>query len=471
MALSFDLRRAVHEVLALDARPMARTRDLLGYLMDLLYYGEFRIVEQAGALSGEDQTNLVGMRGPPHEEGGLLLCSSLETPGPFERSLWTETEEDPFNPTERDGLLFALGAAGGKVDLVCKILAVANIEREALRLPVYIAGFLGDDTRVSGAMQLLDSGICRPSWALVGEPTNLEVVTAHRGLLVLQADVEASTPAPAARTGRTYRIEALGESAHSATPHLGRNAIDLAFRSIRRMRRSGGRFSVHRMRGGEAHGRVPSRCELLVHVPDDDFVPSGPHLVIEGIDTPDVLGPSLDNALGIWDRFMAQLHELFRWTTPDAPEFLPATPLYNLGRVETDPSGVLRLWLDYRTLPGERTEAVLRDVEGLARRIGDGGGSIRLEVERNLLPMSGGRDGELVRSARDALREVGVPPVVGSYPGYAEGWIFDAARIETAVFGPGSALGVAHRPNEHVPLIHLERAAAFYERVIRKLCC
>jgi len=182
------------------------------------------------------------------------------------------------------------------------------------------------------------------------------------------------------------------------------------------------------------------------------------------------LGPPLDRAIDNWQHFLTRLHELFRWTAPDtAPDFLPSTPIYSLSAAFTAEDS-LWLGLDYRTLPGQRTEQLVRDVEALARRMSEPGVRITIDVERNLLPMDASEDSSLVQAARECLSAVGVPPVVSTYSGYAEGWIFHASGVETMLFGPGMALAQAHRPNEYTPLVHLERATAFYEKLIRRLC-
>ncbi len=468
MALSFDLRRAVHEVLSHDTGTSGSPRDLLAYLMDLLYYADFRIIEQAAAFSDSDHTNLVGIRGPG-AYGGLLLCSSVPSVGAVDSELWGETEEDPFNATERDGLLFGLGAASAKVDLICKILAAASVDADSLKSPVVIAGLFGEDARVGGAMYLMDSGICIPQWAVIGEPTALELVTAHRGQLVMQAAVE--LPQQAAPTGgRVFRIEVHGEAAHAANPSLGRNAIDLALRTIARFRTRGAGFTTHRLHGGGQRGCVPAACTFDLHTDSTDWLPSGPYLTVESLEDSGDLGPPLDRAIDNWQHFLTRLHELFRWTAPDtAPDFLPSTPIYSLSAAFTAEDS-LWLGLDYRTLPGQRTEQLVRDVEALARRMSEPGVRITIDVERNLLPMDASEDSSLVQAARECLSAVGVPPVVSTYSGYAEGWIFHASGVETMLFGPGMALAQAHRPNEYTPLVHLERATAFYEKLIRRLC-
>lgn len=471
MSLSFDLERSVREVLSYDTGTQGGPRELLGYLMDLLYYGDFRIVEQAAAFSDADHTNLVGIRGQGPAMGGLLLCSSIVNRPRLDPLAWSETEEDPFNPTIRDGLLFGYGASGPRVDLVCRILAAASVDREELKRPVIIAGLFGPDARVGGAMYLLDSGICVPQWALVSEGTDLELVHAHRGQLVLRLGVELGPDqTESKRTGRAWRLEVAGEPAHAASPGLGQNAIDRALRILARFRSRGAGFTIHRLEAAHTPDRIPDACVVHLHSERLDWAPWAPGLIAESLGDSAELGPALDDALETWHQLITRLHELFRWTAPDtAPDFLPSTPIYSLAGAMTSPDQ-LHLVLDYRTLPGQRIEQLTRDVESLARRLSSPGHRITVDVERNLLPMDGSDDCHLVEVASSCLRELSVPPVTSTYGGYAEGWIFNAAGIETLLFGPGSTLAQGHRPNEHAAIQQIRRAAAFYERLIRRLC-
>ncbi len=469
MALSFDLGRAIHEILSHEIGMSGSPRALLAYLMDLLYYGDFRIIEQAAVLSEFDHTNLVGIRGGSGH-GGLLLSAAIPGQAPIDDMAWTETEEDPFCPTERDGALYAYGAAGPRVDLICKILAAASIPREALKLPVVVAGLFGPDARIGGAMYLLDSGLCIPRWALIGEGTQLQLINAHRGHLQLRFEVELLHERPKAEGARRFEVEVVGRAAHAANPGLGRNAIDIALDTIQRLREQGHGFTVHNLRADGYRDRVPDSCrfELVTHEPH--WFPTGPGLRMRVLTDAEPSRP-IDGALSVWQGLVTRLHELFRWTAPDtAPDFMPSTPIYSLVAVSVT-DDALTLELDYRTLPGQRVEQLVADVKSLSRRSTSPGRRIEVDVERNLLPMDGPDHSELIEAATDCLRQVGIPPVLTPWSGNAEGWIFQAAGVETLLFGPGDSLGQSFRPNESVPLIHIERTAAFYQRIIRQLCC
>ncbi len=471
MAVSFDLLRAVRQVLSYDTERIGNPRDLLVYLMDLLDYGDFRIIEQAASFGADEHTNLIGLRGPA-TRGGLLLCSSVVNWGRSPSWLWTETEEDPHNPTERDGLLFATGATSGKVDLVCKILAASNVEPEALKRPVTVAGLFGDDARVGGAMYLLDSGICMPEWALVGEATDLSLIAAHRGYLVLRFDLMLGEPSrsskPAKERGRVFRVEVDGRSAHSAMPSLGRNAVEHAFQLIARLHAGQVPFTTHMMLGEGTPDSIPGDCTFYIRTEAPDWVPYGRHLLVEELDEDLELGPPIDDAVETWIGIIAQLHELFRWSAPDtAPDFVPATSVYSVMEAGSGLDS-LQVWLEYRTLPGQHTEDLIRDVDSLARR--SPGVPASVSVERNLLPFDGQLDSHLARSSRHALQSLSLPPVLGTYPGCAEAWVFESAGVDTLCFGPGNVLANRFRPNEHVLLRQLEYATAFYEQVIRRMC-
>lgn len=473
MALSFDLRRAVRQVLSYyEPERIGNPRELLVYLMDLLDYGDFRIVEQAASFGTGEHTNLIGLRGPQMAGGGLLLCSSVGDWGRTPPSLWTETEEDPYNPTERDGLLFAAGAVSGKIDLVCKILAASSVEPESLRRPLIVAGLFGTDARVGGAMYLLDSGLCAPEWALIGEPTDLALVAAHRGYLVLRFDLEIGTAGAQTSTSgvhRTFKVDVLGSAAHSAMPSLGRNAVGRAFEIVSQLQAGPVPFTTHRIAGGGTPENIPDRCSLYLRTTDPGWLPCGRDLVVEEVGDPPELGPPLDDAINTWTSIRAQLHELFRWSAPDtAPDFVPSSPIHSVMEADTA-SDRLQVWLEYRTLPGQRTEDLIRDVDALTRR--SPGVPASVSVERNLLPFDGDPDSRLARRCKRALRDLSLPAVVGTYPGTAEAWIFGAAGIDTLLFGPGNALATRFRPNEHVLMRQVECAAAFYERLIRRLCC
>jgi acetylornithine deacetylase len=71
---------------------------------------------------------------------------------------------------------------------------------------IVVAGTVDEEFRKAGARALADSGI-RYDAAVIGEPTDLELVVAHKGSV-------------------RWQIEVIGRPSHTSKPHLGVNAID-----------------------------------------------------------------------------------------------------------------------------------------------------------------------------------------------------------------------------------------------------
>jgi acetylornithine deacetylase/succinyl-diaminopimelate desuccinylase-like protein len=52
-----------------------------------------------------------------------------------------------------------------------------------------------------------------------------------------------------------------------------------------------------------------------------------------------------------------------------------------------------------------------------------------------------------------------------------EAALFFQAGYPAVAFGPGKSQGNSHASNESIPLEHLERSIAFYEKLIETVCC
>jgi len=111
----------------------------------------------------------------------------------------------PFQPDIRDGLMFGRGSCDTKGGMSAMMTAVkAAAGRRDWAGKVTFAATVDEEYSFKGALKLGDT--VKADGAVVAEPTDLKVVTAHRGCV-------------------RWKIIAHGRAAHSSKPQLGRNAI------------------------------------------------------------------------------------------------------------------------------------------------------------------------------------------------------------------------------------------------------
>lgn len=155
---------------------------------------------------GPDRANLL-VSAPTEADGPLLLlCGHLDTVPPGDQP-W---EHDPLSADLTDGVLHGRGAVDMKAGLAAMLAALRALAPTAagLRGRVRLIGLVGEEVDCAGAKTFFDAGGMREvAWLVVGEPSSLDVVTAHRGALWLE-------------------VVAHGKTAHGSMPQLGVNAID-----------------------------------------------------------------------------------------------------------------------------------------------------------------------------------------------------------------------------------------------------
>jgi succinyl-diaminopimelate desuccinylase len=195
----------------------------------------------------------------PEERNGplLLLCGHLDTVPPGQQR-W---EHEPLSGDLVDGVVHGRGAVDMKAGLVAMLAAMRALVENRPRLGgrVRLVGLVGEEVDCAGAKAFLAAGGMRDvKWMVVGEPTNLDVVTAHRGALWLE-------------------LTAHGRTAHGSMPHLGINAIDHLYALLRGLRELRFDYTPHPMlaaptvnvgtiQGGIKTNVVPDWCQATIDV-------------------------------------------------------------------------------------------------------------------------------------------------------------------------------------------------------------
>ena len=125
-------------------------------------------------------------------------------------------DTDPFTMVERDGRLYGRGTADMKGYLAVVLAAVPELQRRKLKVPFHILFSYDEEVGCTGVRPMiaeLGSTLVKPRFVIVGEPTSMTVVDAHKGPV-------------------RWRVELTGLAAHSSMAHLGVNTITYAGRLL-----------------------------------------------------------------------------------------------------------------------------------------------------------------------------------------------------------------------------------------------
>lgn len=210
------------------------------------------------------KASLFATIGPP-DVPGIALSGHTDVV-PVDGQAW---DTDPFTLIKRDGRYFGRGTSDMKGFLACVLAAVPRFKAANLKKPVHIAFSYDEEIGCIGVRPMIaemGTKLPLPRVVIVGEPTDMRVVDAHKGPVRWQIDVA-------------------GLAAHSSMAHLGVNAITYAGLII-----------------GELT-RIES--ELAAGVPDTRFEPPFPTLQVTTIE-----GGTASNIVPVSCRFGFEIRSM-----------------------------------------------------------------------------------------------------------------------------------------------------------------
>jgi len=135
--------------------------------------------------------------------GGLVLAGHTDTV-PYDEGRWSS---DPFTLTEGDHRFYGLGTADMKSFLALAIEAARDFKAGDLQQPLIILATADEESSMNGAEELVMLGRPKARYAIVGEPTGMRPIRAHKGIMM-------------------EAIHLQGQSGHSSNPALGNNALE-----------------------------------------------------------------------------------------------------------------------------------------------------------------------------------------------------------------------------------------------------
>lgn len=137
-------------------------------------------------------------------EGGLLLAGHSDTV-PFDEGRW---DYNPHALTQANNRFYGLGTADMKGFFAFIYEAVKNVDWRKQTKPLYVLATCDEETTMLGARHFTENAPFKPDYCIIGEPTSLVPIRAHKGHVA-------------------NAIRVTGKSGHSSNPALGVNAIEI----------------------------------------------------------------------------------------------------------------------------------------------------------------------------------------------------------------------------------------------------
>jgi acetylornithine deacetylase len=241
--------------------------ELIHFVRDTLkpYDADVRLTHD----DGKRKANLFATLGP-RGAGGVVLSGHTDVV-PVQGQAW---ETNPFDLVEKEARLYGRGTCDMKGFIACALALVPGLMERGLTSPLHLAFSYDEEVGCLGVGRLISdlqrAGV-RPRACIVGEPTGMRPVIAHKGK-------------------RGYRCTVRGLAGHSAYAPHGVNAVEYAaeavafLKNLARRHRDQGPYdrgfdivhtTIHTgvIRGGTALNIIPHDCTFdfeFRHLPGDD---------------------------------------------------------------------------------------------------------------------------------------------------------------------------------------------------------
>jgi acetylornithine deacetylase len=262
------VRQMIDRLIAFDTTSELSNLALIDWVEG--YFAEHGVPTRRTFDASGAKANLFATVGP--EIAGGIVLSGHSDVVPVAGQDW---DSDPFQVVERDGRLYGRGTSDMKSFLAAGLALVPEMLSRTLSKPIHFAisydeelGCIG----VGGLIADLKANLPPPALVLIGEPTDLKIVNAHKGV-------------------NGFRTAVTGRPAHSSQPQRGASAIVAAARLISfidemaRERKAAPpadtrfeppytSFQVGEIEGGTALNIIPAHCTFKWEfraVPGDDI--------------------------------------------------------------------------------------------------------------------------------------------------------------------------------------------------------
>jgi succinyl-diaminopimelate desuccinylase len=458
-----DFVSVLRKAISFDTTPAHGNRDYVRWLSELCHGFGFDIevieeyqgdLEQANILVRPHNAKSLmgaGLLGVDEKDVEVIFQSHLDTVDPGSFSLWEKNHHNPFDASIVDGAIYGIGTADVKLDFLCKLWALKRFPQTTRwkRIPL-VMGTYGEETGMHGILRLIRKNRFRSRFALVGEPTDLKIVTAAKGI----ASVEIRIPLTAEE--REYRSQHnleeitstqskmfLGRAAHSSMPQMGDSAIVKMLDYLLQIPDS---TMIMDIEGGINFNTVPSHAFLEV-------------------DIGATITSTLTKRICAIYRVLKSLSNEFVNHAEEG--FLPSHTTLIIGLIRATPTHVL-IQGNCRIPPRISQETYDGWMKQLKNVCDENQAEFAIADYKKAFRTSA--DSVLVTEARNAARDLGLDQGLHTQASTNESSLLSRVGVDCFCFGPGVREGNIHTPTEHVKLSDLEKAIDFYEAMMRRMC-
>ncbi len=250
----------IQELIAFDTTSRKSNLELIEFIKG--YLEDFDISSELVFDAERRKANLFATIGAK-DRGGVALSGHTDVV-PVDGQAW---DTDPYSVSQQGSRLYGRGTSDMKSFIAICLAKVPQIIQENLETPIHFAFSYDEEIGCVGVRTLLRELVKRPhkpKSCVIGEPTNMQVVRAHKG-----------------KTSKRCRVHGL--ESHSGMAHLGVNAVEAAAEIVAflkqqaRIFRDEGPFdyefdppytTVHTgtISGGTALNIVPKFCEFEAEI-------------------------------------------------------------------------------------------------------------------------------------------------------------------------------------------------------------
>ncbi len=261
----------LRRLIAFDTTSANSNLELMAYVQDYLQQQgvKSQLVYNAEESKANLYATITGKRSSEgraedlENKGGVMLSGHTDTV-PVTGQNWTKPA---YELSEDAGRYYGRGTSDMKTFIAVALAAVPEMQQHTLHTPIHLAFSYDEEIGCVGVRRLIDTlqnHPVKPAICIIGEPTSMQVVTAHKGKLAARVTVK-------------------GKECHSGMAPLGVNAVNYAARLINWLeqlalqKKTQGPFedgydipysTVHTgtVQGGTALNIVPNHCSFLFEI-------------------------------------------------------------------------------------------------------------------------------------------------------------------------------------------------------------